>query len=174
MKAIAQINVTEQVIKASAELEVSAERAYYESTEQSDGNMAALLAAIGHEAGKPATKDQCDQWKDIASLWIDTYAKARGCDVLAAGRAWSRVVTRIGAVKPQTKEALHKVEVRQAAKAADKVNPKGNPDVVTPAKAADAVQAVQAQLSKIELHLIALIRAKKFDLAAQCIADMAK
>lgn len=171
------LNESTAVITASANAEVLAENAYLEATETSDGNMAALLASIGHEAGKPATQVQIDAWKDISDFWCKAYMEARdnAIDILTAGRAWRRLVARIKAEKPQSAEAIRKQALREASKAADVANPKGKPeDVASPVDGAKAAAIVLENLSSMEKHLIAMVRAGEFAKAAMLVNDMAK
>jgi hypothetical protein len=167
------VNATLETIRASAIACVNAEIAHLEALESSDNAMAALLAAIGHEAGKGATDDQVAEWAAISGEWQAAYVERSGCDSLGGARAWQRLVNRIGAVKPQTVAALRKAELRAAKKSADVVNPAGAPAAqapsTTPAAPADgekqAVAAkgnVMVECTKFEAHILAMMRAGKF------------
>jgi len=164
-----------QDIRTSAANEVAGELAYLEAVESSDAKMAEWLGAIGHEAGKPATGDQVADWAAIADAWTDHYSELRNVDKLAAGRAWQRMVNRIGAAKPQTAEAIKKAAVRAAKKAADDANPAGKPvEVAAPTSGKAAAEIVLETLSAMEKHLIAMCRAGQFAKAATLVNEMSK
>lgn len=166
------------VIRASAQAEVNAELAYLANTEEADAALCGLIQCIAYTPGEAASEDAVADWKAIADAWTSAYAELREVDKLAAGRAWQRLVNRLGVVKPQTGEALRKQAARAATAKADKVNPAGKPAQTdtppAPLDGKDAAHQVAAMLSSMEAHLIAAIRAGQFSKAATIVADMAK
>lgn len=120
------------------------------------------------------TEDRAvEQWNEYARAFAAGMAEARAIDPDSARRMFGRIVDFLGFEKPQTLKA-RALQVKRAAEA--KAEGKGEAAEKTPKKgeAAAAVAAVQMGLSKIEAHLIKLIRAGKFEMAGECIAALAE
>jgi hypothetical protein len=117
-------------------------------------------------------KDDYDQLRDH---FIVAYMNRQLCSDKSAANRWSEMYRATGLPKPQSTASARKQELRKAKKAADTANVKGaNTDEPSaPLEGASIAKGAMVELSKIELHIINLIRAKKFEMAAQCIADQA-
>lgn len=141
--------------------------------------LAELLAPLSGQA----TLTAVEQWKHIRGAFVTGYADTMGCDSESAGRAWTRAVGRINAdlkadgkpelAKPQTPKAKAEAARRAAAKPDAAEAPEVADEDLKPGQADDATAAVQMGLSRMEAHLIGLLRAGKFEMAAECVASMA-
>lgn len=107
------------------------------------------------------------QWNEYRRAFSLGMAAERGIDPDSARRMFGRIVDFLGFDKPQTLKALAE-QKRKAALAPAKPEPSPKDGA-----GAEAVAAVQMGLSAIEAHLISMVRAKKFTMATQCIAEMA-
>ena len=152
-------NVTQAVINSLVRAEFAAQEAHDQACTDRDAMLCALVAQVAYVPGVPATEDAVADFKDIASEYQAAWIALTKCDVLSSGRQWQRVCNRAGIVKPQTKEAIKKQELRAAKSAADKVNPKGAP--VAPASGVDTAKRV-INLTADDVHLIGLLHAKKY------------
>lgn len=108
------------------------------------------------------------QWNEYRRAFCLGMAAARSIDPDSARRMFGRAVDYLNLDKPQTPAALKKQKARKAAAP--------ETDESTPVDGAgeEAAQAIQMALSKIEAHIITLLRAGKHEMAAQCIADLAE
>lgn len=110
------------------------------------------------------------QWNEYRRAFCMGMAAARNIDPDSARRMFGRVVDYLNLDKPQTQKALAEQKRRAANKGENEQDSDASP--VDGAGAA-AAEAVKMELSKIEAHIISLLRAGKHEMAAQCIADMA-
>ena len=101
------------------------------------------------------------------------YANAMGCESASASRRFQRLCKEsdIEVPKADSAAAQKKAAQRAAKKAADASGDalEGMGDVAASA----TITAVKMELSAIEAHIISLIRAAKFTLAAQAVAGLA-
>lgn len=111
------------------------------------------------------------QWKELQRGFVLGMAEAREIDPDSARKAFNRLVEYLGLEKPQTAEAKAKQAERAKKKPAKAAEEDGTP--VDGAGDA-AAQAVKMELSRMEAHLISLVRAGKFEMAAECVASMAE
>lgn len=108
------------------------------------------------------------QWKEYARGFALGMSEAREIDPDSARKAFNRLADYLGLTKPQTPEAAAKAAKRAAAKPQD-----AGDDTPIDGAGAEAADAVKMALSKLEAHLIGMLRAGKYEMAAQCVADMA-
>jgi hypothetical protein len=126
-----------------------------------------------------------EEYKNLRSCFVEAYCEAKGASPkdkntnAAARKAWSRVLAAVGVKKPlaSNKEAERKRQARQA-RQADKA-PATTATTATneptpPASGVEAAQAVKLSLSRMEAHIIALIRSRKFKAAVDCIHRLAE
>jgi hypothetical protein len=118
-----------------------------------------------------------ERWNHVRAAFMEGYGKVKESTDLAAERAWQRLVKALQLDKPQTPEAARKAAERAAKKAAEAPAEDGEAseaDDASPMDGAGAQAAAKVvlELSAMEAHLIALVRAGKAELAAQCVADM--
>jgi hypothetical protein len=131
-----------------------------------------------------------DEYKAVRADFIGAYCEAKGASPkdkntnAAARKAWSRVLAAVGVKKPlaNTKEAERKRQARQA-RQADKAPATTATTATTatdgneprpPASGGETAQAVKISLSRLEAHIIALIRARKYKAAIDCVHRLAE
>jgi uncharacterized protein (DUF2267 family) len=169
-KAVNTINETVAAIRDIARAEFMALESFEDRAQDRDATLCALVAQIDYTPGHAASEDAVAEWVAIRTEWVKAYQEAAGCAEDSAGRAFTRVVNRAGIVRPQSADALRKQAARDAKKGTADKGGKADPK----AGAGDAAaKAVKLELSKIEVHLINMLRAGKFTQAAQVVADMA-
>lgn len=158
------------VTQESFDIAFDAGRAYAGAYHAAAAALQPLLAPLSGAETDAAV----GQWREYQRAFVLGMAEAREIDPDSARKAFNRLTEYLGLSKPQTAAAKAK-QAQRAAKAPTKAQD-GAEDAGEGVKAgaADAaVAAVQMGLSSIEAHLIALVRAGKFEMAAECIAAMA-
>lgn len=114
-----------------------------------------------------------DSFESLRKLWVAEY-QGQGATPEAARQAFSYRMKQCGLKKPENNspEAMRKREAR-AAKKASEASTADEGDESTPKDGAGARAAakVQMELSAIEAHIVALLRAGKYEMAAECIAN---
>lgn len=118
-----------------------------------------------------------DDFRTARAAWVAGYVDAMGCDAKSAANRFSEMVKACAVVKPQTPEAAKLAAKRATDKAA-----KAAPVKASTATAIDgagevaglaAGKSVTMVVSSTEAHILQMLRAGKFALAAQCVAHMA-
>lgn len=124
-----------------------------------------LLSPLSGSSADTAVR----QWNEYRRAFSLGMAAERNIDPDSARRMFGRIVEFLGLDKPQT-EAARAKQAKRAAQA-----PQKDADETTPkdGAAAEAAARVAMELSRMEAHLIALVRAGKFEMAAECIGNMA-
>ena len=104
--------------------------------------------------------------------WCAAYAGAMGCEHASASKRFQRLCAESGVAVPKatSESAVKKAAQRAAAKASTSGDAL---EGVGEAAAVSAIKAIKMELSSIEAHIVNLIRAAKFTLAAQAVADLA-
>ena len=138
-----------------------------------DVDLSDALAGRVLEFGVMFANKTVDDFKACRADWVAAYIEATGCEPASAGTRFAEMVRASGVVKPQSEKAAKLQAARAAAKSVvDKAMGDAGDDVK--AGVADkATATVKMELSSIEAHIVSLMRAGKFTLAAQAIADMA-
>lgn len=132
--------------------------------------LADSVAAVGELL--PTIMTAAD-YKIVRAEWCKGYAEAMGCKPVTAENQWAKVWRGVeqafGFAKPKTEEAKRKAAQRAAKKAAaESTAPK------TPTNGAEAAQKVKMELSRIEAHVVSLLRAGKYKAAVDCIHRLAE
>lgn len=153
------------VTQESFDIAFDAGRAYSAAYHAAAAALQPLLAPLSGSESEAAV----NQWKELQRGFVLGMAGGREIDPDSARRAFNRITDYLGLTKPQTAKAKAEAARRAAGQPAQEPAQDG-----PKAGAADkAAAAVQMGLSSIEAHLIALVRAGKFEMAAECIAAMA-
>lgn len=127
-----------------------------------------LLAPLSGQSSPEAI----EQWNHLRLAFIGGAAQARLISPESANRAWVRIVDDLGLDKPQSERARAEAARRKANAPAKPTAPESEPEgTVMDGSGAQAAEQVQMALSKLEAHLIALLRAGKREMAATLIAD---
>lgn len=107
------------------------------------------------------------EFKARRLCWISAYVEAMGCQISSAATRFAEMVKTCNVVKAQSAEALRKAAERAAKKAVEKAQA---PAIV----AADSeIEPAGLGLSELESRVIGFMRAKKWEMAAECIAQAA-
>ena len=136
------------------------------------------LAESVHAVGEILPADMTPaQYRTIRAAWCKGYAEAMGCKPVTAENQWSKVWKGVeqayGFKKPQSEEARRKAAQRAARRSTAAGD--GEPAAPeTPAKGSEAAQKVKLELSRIEAHIVSLIRRKQFGAAINCLHKMAE
>lgn len=157
------------VTQESFDIAFDAGRAYAGAYHAAAAALQPLLAPLSGAETDAAV----GQWAEFQRAFVLGMAEAREIDPDSARKAFNRLTEYLGLSKPQTAAAKAKQAQRAAAKAKDAPAAEDAGEGVKAGAADAAVAAVQMGLSSIEAHLIALVRAGKFEMAAECIAAMA-
>ncbi len=123
------------------------------------------------------TLKDVEEFKVCRADWLTGYAEATGCEAVSAVVRFNEMMRAANVTKPQTEKAKTEVARRAAAKSAtsaaiSKATAPADTEKSASAKAAGA--NVKMELSSMESHIINMLRAGKFTLAAQAIAQMAE
>lgn len=117
-----------------------------------------------------------DGFKAARECWVINYQTAMGCESISAQNRFAEMVKLAEVVKPQSDAAKKKQVARAVTKSAiDKASETTTPvDVEKATSAKLAGASVKMELSSIEAHIVSMLRAGKFTLAAQAVALMAE
>ena len=133
------------------------------------------LAESVHAVGEILPADMTPaQYRTIRAAWCKGYAEAMGCKQVTAENQWAKVWKGVeqaySFAKPKSEEAKRKAAQRAKAKgpAAKSVAPKA------PTNGEEAAKKVSMELSRIEAHIVGLIRSGKYKAAVDCIHKLAE
>lgn len=112
------------------------------------------------------TQESVNQWRELQRAFTLGMSDARAIDPDSARKAFNRLTDYLGLAKPQTVAAAAKQARRKDAKPDSKSDP-------VPADGAAIAQAVVMELSAMEAHIVAMVRAGKFEMACEAIAGLA-
>lgn len=159
------------VTQESFDVAFDAGRAYAGAYHAAAEALQPILAPLAGQTTQAAV----NQWRELQRAFTLGMAEAREIDPDSARKAFNRITDYLGLAKPQTPEAARKQAQRAAAKPAEP-DGAGAEDDDSPKAGAGAAAAasVAMELSRMEAHLIALVRAGKFEMAAECVASMAE
>lgn len=117
-----------------------------------------------------STESAVAQWNEYRRAFALGMAAERNIDPDSGRRAFNRITEDMGLTKPQTEAA----KAKQAARAKKAPAAEGD-ESSTPKDGAGTEAAAQVKmvLSGMEAHLIAMLRAGKFEMVAQAVADLA-
>lgn len=138
------------------------------------------VGTVTLEFGVLFTTNDVEEFRVCRADWLAGYADATGCEAVSAVVRFNEMMRAANVVKPQTEKAKTEVARRAAAKSATSAAIVKASDATAPAdteKSASAKSAganVKMELSSIEAHIVGMLRAGKFTLAAQAIAQMAE
>jgi len=130
----------------------------------------AILEPMLRPLSGASTETAVAQWRELQRAFCMGMAAERNIDPDSARRQFGRLVDDMGFTKPQTEAAKAKqaARVKQDSKAgADEGEPKTG-------AGAEAAKAVKMELSSMEAHLIQLLRAGKYSMAAECVGGFAQ
>lgn len=138
--------------------------------------MLPLLAPLAGQTSETAVA----QWNEYRRAFCLGMAAERGIDPDSARRMFGRIADFLGLDKPQTAKAAaaqakRKAEAdaaRAAAGESDEASDEDGPSAKDGAGAGMGGE-IRMGLTKIEAHIISLVRAGKFEMAAECIASLA-
>lgn len=116
---------------------------------------------------------QVEEFANRRACWVNAYDSAN--EVVGGAKRFSEIFALTGLKKPQTAKAIAAQTARQLAKelAGEAIAEAKGEATAKDGAGAVAVVGAKLELSKIEAHIITLLRAGKFEMAAECIADMA-
>lgn len=134
---------------------------------------AAALSPVLAPLSGLSTTAAVAQWNEYRRAFALGMAAERDIDPDSARRMFGRIVDFLNLDKPQTEAARAKQAARAAAGPVADAGAEGDD---TPKDGAGAAAAGQVKmvLTSIEAHIVGLMRAGKFEMAAQAVADVAE
>ena len=120
--------------------------------------------------GKPLS---VDEFKIRRLCWVSAYVEAMGCQISSSASRFAEMVKTCAVVKAQSTDALRKAAERAAKKSIETVAgaDSESDDVASEAPKTPAVAVV---LSELEARVISFMRANKWEMAAETIAQAAE